>query len=291
MYASVEDSTKTKVIVLDGRKVQLKELGKLPKILREASGLEITGGKNFWSHNDDGIPALYCMDSTGHLIKALQLNHKNRGWEDLTIDDQGNLYVGGFGNNQNDKRDLRIYKLPDPETIKQQPYTCEIIDYTYEDQTGFPPPATKKNFDVDAMTALGSHLYLFTKNRSNPFTGYSKVYQLTQEPGKQVAKVVDSLYLGKGRMLNLWITSADISPDKKTLALLFHDHIWLIRGFTDGHFSGGRIYELPLNNYSHKAGIAFKTNDLLYIVDELEFDMLGGKMYSLDIKPILKDLK
>lgn len=280
------DSLKLKVTPL---KVTLKEVGKLPKILKEASGLERTG-KYFWSHNDDGIPALYCIDSVGNLKRAVQLNISNKGWEDLALDDQGNMFIGGFGNNKNDKKDLKIYRIPNPETITQYPVNPDIIRYKYADQKAWPPDNTNKNFDMDAMMSLNNKLYLFSKNRTNPFNGYSKVYELTPDPGDQVAQVIDSIFVGDGPMMNNWITSADMSPDKKTLALLFHDRVWLIRNWKGNKFSTGKIFELNLNNYSHKAGICFRDNETIFIVDELELDLIGGKMYSIDLRQVMKEL-
>jgi hypothetical protein len=141
------------------------------------------------------------------------------------------------------------------------------------------------------MISLNGSLYIFTKNRTVPFTGYSKIYKLSQKAGEQTAVLVDSLFLGKGYMLDRWITGAAVSPDKKTIAILFHDHIWLLRDFTAGKFSNSKIYEVNLNHYSHKAGICFLTNEKLYIVDELELDIIGGKLYSLDLRPVASDIK
>jgi hypothetical protein len=284
------DTTKFKGVVLDSKKVALTEIGSLPKILKEASGLEYSG-KHLWSHNDDGIPAIYCLDSAGTLLRAVQLNCLNRGWEDLTQDEEGNFYIGGFGNNKNDKKELRIYKIPNPEQITAPVTEPSIIQYTYSDQKAFPPDNTNKNFDVDAFFAWEGSLYLFTKNRSVPFKGYSKIYRLPATPGKQVAQLIDSIAVGDGPMINNWITGADLSPDKKTLALLFHDRIIFIRSFRRDKFSSGKMYQLNLNHYTHKAGICFTGNDRLAIVDELEMGMLGGKLYSLDLRPIIKALK
>jgi hypothetical protein len=288
--AAPPDTLKTRAVIISSKKAALKEVAALPKVLKEASGLEYAGNY-LWSHNDDGIPALYCLDSAANLVKAVQLNSVNRGWEDLTRDDNGNIYIGGFGNNKNDKKELKIYRIPDPSTITEAVTTPEIILYSYSDQKHFPPDKTNKNFDVDAFFEWNGSLYLFTKNRSAPFVGYSKIYRLPAEPGPAVAQLIDSVYVGDGPMINNWITGADISPDKKTVVLLFHDRIWFIRNFADNRFSSGRIYQLNLDSYTHKAGICFKDDETLYIVDELEAGILGGKLYTLDIRDIRKDLR
>jgi hypothetical protein len=281
-----------KPVMLDAKKIQLKEIGSLPKALKEASGLEITNDGHLWSHNDDGVPVLFCIDTLGKLVKTIQLDRANHGWEEITRDDEDNFYVAGIGNNKNDKKDLKILKFADPEkTPANKIAETEDISFKYEDQKDFPPPPRKLNFDADAMISLNGSLYIFTKNRTVPFTGYSKIYKLSQKAGEQTAALVDSLFLGKGYMLDRWITGAAVSPDKKTIAILFHDHIWLLRDFTAGKFSNSKIYEVNLNHYSHKAGICFLTNEKLYIVDELELDIIGGKLYSLDLRPVASDIK
>lgn len=279
-----------KILNPDTRKTVLKEVGTLPKILKEASGLTITGN-HFWSHNDDGIPALYCIDSVGNLVRAVQLNVQNKGWEDLAQDLQGNVYIGGFGNNKNDRQELRIYKIPSPESITAPVTFPGIIAYTYSDQKAFPPSSGAKNFDVDAFIAYKESLLLFTKNRTTPFTGYSKVYRITQEPGTQEAQLIDSIFVGEGPMMNAWVTGAALSPDQSTIALLFHDHVWLIKNFNNRKISQGSVYQLNLNHYSHKAGIAFMGNQKLFIVDEFELGLIGGKLYSVDLKPFYNQLK
>lgn len=290
LQLSARAQTKS-IITLDAKKARFKEIGKLPKPLKEASGLQITEGRYLWSHNDDGVPALYCMDTTGRLIKTIQLNHANRGWEDLALDDQGTLYVGGFGNNQNNKKDLRLYQLKGFSAIDKQLVQADILNFTYEDQKAFPPPLTQRNFDADAMIAWDGAVYIFTKNRAVPFNGYSKVYKLSPDQPEQKAVLVDSVFMGMGPMLHYWVTGADISPDKSTLALLFHDHVLFVKNFKKDKFSSGNFYQLNLDHYSHKAGISFMTNDKLYLVDELEMNVIGGKLYSLDISALRKDIK
>lgn len=260
----------------------------LPAQINEASGLAVADQKNFWTHNDDGIPVLYCIDDTGKLIRTLYLNNLNKGWEDLARDKEGNLYVGALGNNKNDRKDLKILIIKNPESFTEKVYNAEVINFTYEDQRDFPPMPAKLNFDSDAMIVHNDSLFIFTKNRTLPFTGYSKVYRLPKIPGQPIATLVDSIYIGKGPMMDDWITGADISPDGTTLALLGHSRIWLITDFRGSRFSTGNVLRIELGNYSHKAGIAFTSANELFIVDEKEFGILGGDLYKLDISAFRK---
>jgi len=266
----------------------LNRIGIMPKILKETSGLEVTSPNSLWSHNDDTYPYLYNIDSTGKLIKAIYLNHKNSGWEDLAQDDHGNIYIGGFGNNTNTRKDLKIYKIGNPDTIKQKFVNAGIIEYQYSDQKLFPPDNRHKNFDMDAMISLGDSLYLFSKNRTEPFDGFTKVYRLPNAPGTYQADLVDSIFLCNESMLTCWVTAADISPDKKHLVLLSHDKLWLISCFAGSNFSSGKIQQISLKHFSHKAAICFYNNNQVYITDELEMDILGGNLYRLDLSPWIK---
>lgn len=265
---------------------KLTVLGSLPETIKEASGLEITSSGFLWTHNDDRLPILYALDTAGNIRSVIHLNHPNKGWEDLARDENGNLYIGAFGNNDNTSKTLKVYVIQDPENIKDRVYTAGVIDYYYPDQHQFPPPEEEKNFDADAFISLRDSLFIFTKNRTEPFTGYTKIYRLPRTPGQYEALLYDSIYLGNGARMSHWVTAADVSPDKKWLTLLSHDCLWVIPISANKRFSSGQVYKVKLNGYSHKTGLCFYTNTRLYLVDELEFGLIGGRLYSIDLSAV-----
>ncbi len=91
--------------------------------------------------------------------------------------------------------------------------------------------------------------------------------------------------------MNYWVTGADISPNKKIIALLSHNCIWFITNFNTGKISLGKIYRVALDHFSHKAGICFISDTKIFIVDELELGVLGGNLYSIDLTNLLPKLK
>lgn len=252
-------------------------------MIKEASGLETFDNQIFWTHNDDRYSILYGIDSTGTLQRAVHLRNKNSGWEDLTTDRQGNMYIGAFGNNRNDKRDTKILKIPDPSTITDAITLAPTIKYIYEDQLDYPPRPENLNFDVDAFVCLGDSLYLFTKNRTKPYNGIINVYVLPTLPGEYTAVKTDSFRLPGKEMFSNWITGVDISPDGSMLCLLFHDKVLIIKNFKRPHFSSGDFIQLNLGHFSHKAGNCFIDNQNLLIVDENELDLIGGNIYRLHL--------
>lgn len=273
--------------VLFAQKISLTEVCKLDKSLHETSGVAVINGK-IWSHNDSwGEPVLYGFDNTGKVSDIIYVSGKNKDWEDLAKDDAGNVYIGDFGNDKQKRHDLKIYKIPDPATLKETVAQPEVIEFKYSDQQLFPPDSSARNFDMEAMIWFNNHLYLFSKNRTNPFTGYTKIYRLPDKAGSYTAELIDSTYLGPSPMITSWVTSADISPDKKKLVLLGHDKIWLFTCFEGDNFFSGKKYTVTFKTIiTQKEAICFKDDHQLYITDELVMRVMGGKLYSLDISGV-----
>lgn len=133
---------------------------KLPLELEEVSGLYFQAPDKFWWHNDSGgQPKLYQTDKKGKLTRTIFIEKiQNKDWEDLTHDDEGNIYIGDFGNNKNARQDLKIY-IYHPEKK-----TLDSIVFTYPDQQLFPPPKPQRNFDMEGFfLASGTITFVFKK--------------------------------------------------------------------------------------------------------------------------------
>ena len=92
---------------------KLVRIGTLPESISESSGLVFYNDTLLITHNDSGDkPMLYFINLKGKLVgQVLVENATNTDWEDLCMDDKGNLYIADIGNNNNDRRDLKIYKV------------------------------------------------------------------------------------------------------------------------------------------------------------------------------------
>ena len=67
-----------------------------------------------WTLEDSGnANEIYGLNfENGAIEKTLTIeNTENIDWEDITKDKEGNLYIGDFGNNDNERKDLCIYKM------------------------------------------------------------------------------------------------------------------------------------------------------------------------------------
>ncbi|HCV04522.1 MAG TPA: hypothetical protein DG048_17950, partial [Pseudoalteromonas sp.] len=90
-----------------------------PKV-KEISGIEFDKYKRLWAINDSGDqPKLYRLNKDGSIAKEILVtNAKNIDWEDMTQNKFGHFFLGDFGNNNNDRKWLTIYKIENPIDIK-----------------------------------------------------------------------------------------------------------------------------------------------------------------------------
>ncbi len=262
---------------------QLEYVAKLPKSLKESSGVEVISGSIIWSINDSGNePVLIGLNNQGKEIRQLWIeNAKNTDWEDLTKDDEGNLYIGDFGNNGNDRKDLTIYKVFQPEGISTASTTAEKITFYFPEQKDFPPKKSKRFYDVEAFFYASGNLYLFTRNRSTKFDGTTFCYRIPAEAGHHKATRLGS-YPVCTKSNRCQVTSAAISPSRKQVVLLTHDSVWILSGYQGDDFLRGNIMQLPLEHFSQKEAVCFETENTLLITDEKDHTT-GRNLYRFTL--------
>ncbi|MBC6696852.1 hypothetical protein [Hymenobacter sp. BT190] len=243
---------------------KVEQTGRLrQQLVQESSGFALAGvQEDMWTHGDGGsVQSLFRITPQGDVLQTLNLAPlTNIDWEDLARDKDNRVYIGDFGNNQNKRRNLCIYRLSGAKLDQ-----IDTIRFRYPDQRQFPPRKAARNFDCEAFYYHQDSLYLFTKNRGKGH--YVKLYSLPARPGNHVATLLDSL------RIDTWITAADISPDGRTVALLGYGHVYLLT-----HQAGRRLFDSP------KSCLALPTTgqaEALTFVNNTDF-MIGnekGRIY------------
>jgi hypothetical protein len=263
-----------------------KRILQLPSALRECSGIvTLNNGKTVWTHNDSGgETAIYEVNvATGQIIRTLQIdNVTNKDWEDLTHDSEGNLYIGDFGNNRQRRKDLCIYKVKQPTKHQKLLVRAEKITFQFADQNAFPPKKKYRNYDCEAFFHYKNQLYLFSKNHTKSYSGFTKIYKMPDVTGNYTVAPLDSFRTGRS-MYASWITSAAISPDEKHVALLSSDKIFLFSDFQNDAFFKGKCKKILLENFSQKEAICFQDNQTLLVADEKTIKTIGGNLYRIKI--------
>ena len=235
----------------------LRKVGSLKTSVPESSGLAPapTAG-NYFSFGDDGNrPILYEVSGTGELVRKLDVHADNNDWESLSRDGQGNYYIGDCGNNESQRRDLRILKFrPDA------PATVGTIALRYPDQNEFPPKKKQRNFDCEASLWHEGQVWLFTKDRAQSST--SKVYSVPDQPGDYTAKKVASVAI-PGQ-----VTDAALRADGRRLVLLGRGELFILDGTSWTDILKATPRQVSLNGAGQTEGAVFKNDNTLLISTE-----------------------
>lgn len=262
-------------------------ISNLPSTLSENSGMLVSNENAIWLHNDGGDSAkLYLIDTFGTILKTILINNvTNLDWEDITYDNQGRVYIGEFGNNNNSRQDLKIYRIPHPDSISGNTVAAETIEYYYPEQTAFPPVDSEKKYDTEAIIHFQDSLYLFTKDRTSPHQGYTWLYQISADTGTHAAILLDSFQTNQISYI-FEVTAAAMSPNQEQLALLGAHTVWWFTGFTGNRFFDGMVQAVSLNSTTQKEALDFVDNQRLYFSNESS--ILGGAaLGELDLTSLI----
>ena len=211
------------------------------------------------------------------------MTQKNKDWEDLTQDDEGRLYIGDFGNNDNSRKKCQIYILPEG-FIDKKKVDPKKITFWYEDQKEFPPKKSKRNYDCEAFFWKDDKLYLLTKCRTKPYTGECRIYELPAKPGKHEAKYKGSIFLCKTGWRFCSVTSADYDRKTNTLAILTYTRLYVISDFSEDKFWKGSVESYSLPIVKQREAVCFSGKNKLFLTDEVKKGLGGGNLYEVKLK-------
>lgn len=253
----------------------------LPKKLKEVSGITLSKDKKtVWVIEDRGNKnSVYGLNDKGELLADIPVgNAENTDWEDIISDPQGNIYIGNFGNNDNNRQDLAILKTDLKDVTQTNTNVIQTTKFHYQGQTEFPPSKSNWLYDCEAFVEMDGNFYLFTKNRSKGFDGTFLVFKVPNKEGDFEAKLIGKLKLD-GKYADAAITSASINSTKDKIVLLTHKNIHVLSGFTADDFSLAKIQKISLNHNSQKEALVFFDDKNLLIADERN-KTDGGNVYK-----------
>ncbi|MTI38307.1 hypothetical protein [Fulvivirga lutimaris] len=246
---------------------------KLPTALKNISGLELDSENNFWGVNNTGAPVIFRFDTLGNINQFVRVSlAANYSWQDLTIDEKGNFYIGDVGNKTGSRKNLQIYKVNIlDERINR--VNAEVITLTLPKYNGS---------DFESILWHKGYVHLFSNSAGNDYLYHFKV---PDSPGNHKAELIDSLYIQKVKGRDNKITSSDLSKDGKTLYLLGADKVLAFSDFTLDYFLLGTKSEIDLDQYSQKRALSINTNGDLFFSDAELTGFNGGFLYRLKVNP------
>ena len=237
--------------------------------------------------NDGGNkPELFGLNNNGDIVKTLKIKAKNNDWEDLTTDKNGNIYIGDFGNNQNKRKNLAILKVSKDSLNNTGKIYIERISFYYPNQKKFPPKRKQMHFDCEAFFHFNDSLYLFTKSRERNNFGKTNLYKIPAKRGNHEAQFMTSFKTCDD--IQCWVTSADISADRKQIAILSPTAVWVLSNFKSDDFFNGTVTKHDFSFKSQKESVCFKDKNTLLVTDEKAYGS-GGNLYELKLNQTQKN--
>jgi len=120
------------------------KIATLSDSLKETSGLTFLKDKLYTLNDGGNTNEIFEIDkNSGKILLKLKINFPNKDWEAITSDGE-NFYIGDFGNNAGNRRDLAIYK-----TDFQGNYSKNSFNYSAQDD--FSTRYLSHNYDAEAM--------------------------------------------------------------------------------------------------------------------------------------------
>jgi hypothetical protein len=243
--------------------------------ITESSGLakSMRWPNVFWTHNDSGHPPrLFAIRRDGTTVPnrhtgssgIIVVGAKSVDWEDIAIDDQGNLIIGDIGNNTSSRATLTLYRVREPDPFK----ACKTDPV--EKQDIYFPDSPSRAWNCEALFWAGGKTYLLTKRRGGIKTGLYGVYGAPTQEVQSLVKI-GSFDFGAS------VTAADASPDGRLLAVLTYNAVWLFEGTPGGNnYFNGKRSVFPFH--------IWQTEALCFDGDRILMTNERGQVFELDIR-------
>ncbi len=124
----------------------------------ESSGVAVSRKLKgvLWTHNDSAnSPEIFAVKEDGELIRSFLIaGAENHDWEDIALDERGNLYILDNTSRSDPQNRSTVYVLPEPD-----PFQDKVAQDPKKFTIRFPDGA----FDCETLFAWDDKVYLVTK--------------------------------------------------------------------------------------------------------------------------------
>lgn len=234
--------------------------------LPEASGLavsKVTPGR-LWAHNDSGKPELLALDAKGQVAGRVPVSGAAvEDWEAIASGPCGStscLYVADIGDNSAKRRNIVVYRIPEPSKVPGTAQVDAVYRATYPDGA----------HDAEALlVAPDGGLYIVTKGD----TGHVALYRFPRElqAGTTMRlERIGSPMSNRSPKQDARITDGAISSDGEWVVLRTQDALMFYRAadFLKGQFQDVRRADLKSLGEPQGEGVALGAGDTVYVAGE-----------------------
>ncbi|MEP0006776.1 MAG: hypothetical protein ABJ387_12400 [Balneola sp.] len=228
----------------------------------------------YWVHGDSGTKnRIYAINNEGEVLpdkdsKGLEIKGiKNRDWEDITIDENGDILIADVGNNCSCRSDQSIIKVKAPSTTDQSTEDYEVFEISYQKPKGFLYKFMNYSMDVEAVFWKKGELFALTKRFRGRETNLFKLSKLDSEANNefQLVQKID---------FDDEVTAAEYAFGK--LAVLTYKSLWIFNDDETVDMFDGEIshYEFEADQVE---SVTFIDSETVMIVEE------SGEIYRLKL--------
>lgn len=240
-------------------------LMRVPELV-EASGLVASRSKPglLWAHNDSGRPELLALDLNGKVTGRVSVSGASVvDWEAMASGPCGSgtcLFIADIGDNEADRRDITIYRVPEPSSPQGTARVDGVFRASYPDGSH------------DAETLLiapDGTAYIVTKGATGHVALYRFPRELTAGTTMKLERVGSPLSSGKQRE-ETRITDGAISPDGNWAVLRTRTTLMFYRAadLLKGDFREVRRADVRGLREPQGEGVAFGSADTIYLAGE-----------------------
>ncbi|MEP1306058.1 MAG: hypothetical protein ABJK11_15970 [Balneola sp.] len=257
--------------------VELKKYKRIDKPARdEVSGIvkDPRFDNVLWVHGDSGTKnRIYAINIDGELLpdedsKGVKIKGvKNKDWEDLAIDEEGNIIIADIGNNCSCRKDQSLIIVNNPSSKMEETEDYKTYAISYEKPDGFLYKFLNYSMDAEALFWKDGAAFVLTKR----FRGRdTKLFVLKEfmEEGTNEFKFLQKIDFDDE------VTGADFAFGK--LAVLTYKSLWIFTEDETADFFDGEV-----TRYTFEAeqveSVAFLNKDTVIIAEE------NGDLYKVEL--------
>jgi hypothetical protein len=213
----------------DGAMARIREL-------REGSGIAASRSRPglLWAHNDSSAPMLVALDEQGTVTGQIRVaGAQVDDWEDIAVAScpRGScIYIGDIGDNKAVRRQITVYRVPEPAAGATTTEAAEVFHARYPDG---PQDAESLFVTPDGV------IVLVTKGDPGPVAVYRFPRPLAAGTVVPLERVGNAVSPGRTAPRDR-PTAADMSPEGRWVAMRTSDYLAL---FATGDFLAGRWKE------------------------------------------------
>ena len=243
-------------------------LGGLTRLpgLSEASGLAAsrTASGRLWSHNDSGKPVIVALDAKGKVTGQVAIaGARVEDWEAMSSAPCAGgscLFIADIGDNNARRKEITIYRVPEPTGNASTATADAIIRASYPDGA----------HDAEALLAApDGTLYVVTKGDTGPVALYRVPAASRGNDAVRLERVGEPLSKGSPAA-GARITDGAISPDGELVVLRSRTSLTFYRAADclKGNFREMKRVDVSSLGEPQGEGIAFGPSNMIYLAGE-----------------------